>query len=220
MADPPVPEDLGEVVLTPRHLADLREVYDNTGETRNTDILIQWAISAVMFTLNAALLPFGLDRVSKADPLGILIGTMVFVIASFWFVLEMRMEWLIQYWNKKLIDIEDILQPPIRVFGGEEFFVTVKDVRIRTHHVVIVMIMLFGVFGLFTAVGSYFSFTQPSAPRALPAVIEKKMEEGFQQLDKRMEEFQEQLQVHSQQVQIPKPVPATKRTQPKRGERK
>ena len=84
----PVPEDLGEVVPTPEQRADLREIYDNDGETRNTDIIIRWAIAAVMFAINSALLPFGFDRAMKGELLGILIGVMELQVALFWFFLE------------------------------------------------------------------------------------------------------------------------------------
>src|ERR1051326_145663 len=85
----PVAYDTGgnEIVPNPKQEEDLREIYDNTGETRNTDIIIRWAISAVMFTINSALLPFGFDRAIKGEFLGILIGFIELEVAFFWFLL-------------------------------------------------------------------------------------------------------------------------------------
>lgn len=218
----PVPEDLGEVeiILTSEQRADLREIYDNDGETRNTDIIIRWAIVAVMFTINSALLPFGFDRAAKGEPLGIWIGFIELEVAFWWLLLETRMERLIQYWDRKLSEIENILRPIVRVFGGEFYVLNILGACIRTHFVLLLIIGFFGFLGMGTMFFAYGKYKQSiaSPTTQLPVINEQKREEGFRQLVSKIEELQRQVNVLSQQVS--KPAPAKRVPKLQRGERK
>src|SRR3989338_1076689 len=211
----PVPEDLGEVMLTRERREDLRLLYDNVGETRNADVTIRWYISAVMFTLNAALLPFGLDRALKGEPLGIVVGLMEVSSIVLWFFLEMRMEGVIQYWNSRLIAGEDMLRPIMRVFGGEEYRAQVSGVQIRTHYVLILIIMLFSSAGIVTISVSLITHPRLPVPMYVSTVIHEKTEAKLQQLENEVEKLQRQVNVLSRP--IPKSVPKKKMTPSKRG---
>ncbi len=198
----PVPEDLGEVVLTRERREDLRLLYDNVGETRNADVTIRWYISAVMFTLNAALLPFGLDRAIKGEFLGALIGSTEVVIALSWFFLEWRMEGVIQYWNGRLVTIEETLQLLIRVFGGEVYRAEVSGVWIRTHHILTLVIMFFSFWGVLTVAFSFTDVSRTSSVLQLEvsSSMQDKLETRVQRLEGRIEELQEQMIVLSRKV--------------------
>lgn len=202
----PVPEDLGIIGFTREQREDVRVLYDNVGETRNADVTIRWYISAVMFTLNAALLPFGLDRALKGEPLGIVVGLTEVVSVVLWFFLEMRMEGVIQYWNSKLIAGEEMLCPVMRVFGGEEYVEKVSGVRIRTHYILILTIMFFGFLGVCIVVIS--SAEIPRTPTVLQSGVsgtQDGLEVRVQRLESRIEELQEQMVVLSRKARsVPK----------------
>ena len=59
--------------------------------------------------------------------------------------LERRINSLIVYWNDRLIELEDLLQPRKRVFGGQRWE-AVRQTRLSTH------VILLGMMGIFGAV--------------------------------------------------------------------
>lgn len=194
-------------------------LYDNVGETRNADVTIRWYISAVMFTLNAALLPFGLDRALKGESLGIVVGLMEVSSVVLWFFLEMRMEGVVQYWNSKLIAGEEMLYPVMRVFGGEEYVEKISGVRIRTHYILILIIMLFSLAGIITISVSLTTRSQsPVSPPYVSTAIQEKAEEKLQQLEDEIGKLRRQVDVLLQP--IPRPVSKNKIVPPKRGGRR
>lgn len=218
----PVPEDLGIVVLTREQREDLRELYDNAGETRYTDVLIRWAISAVMFALNSALFVFAVPLALKGEIAAVFVaGTQLWFILL-WYGLETRIQGLVEYWLSKLIGIEELLQPVLRVFGGVEYIERVINVRFTTHRILIWMIRSFGVLGI--VIITIFAYatvrTVVHPPPPAPPSVQEVLQQGFMQLDKRMEELERQIVLLQQAPKPELPTPPKRAPQPTKGKRK
>lgn len=204
--------------ITDRMLQILLILYDNAGETRNTDILIRWAISAVMFPLCSALLLFAVPQAFKGELVGLLTAAAELWFVHLWLQLETRMQGLIRYWIARLINIEVLLRPLRRVFSGGEFNTRVRDVRPTTHGVLLSTIRSFRVLGILTIGIFAFATTKTSVypPPPTPPPLEQVLQQGFQQIAKEMEELRKQIALSQQH---PKPEPP-KAAQPKKGKRR
>lgn len=174
---------------TPEEREDLREVYDNAGETRYTDVSIRWYISAVMFALNSAMLLFALPLALRGEPAVLLIAGAELWFTLLWYGLERRIQGLVEYWLAKLIAIEELLHPVVRVFGGNEYEEKVAGARFTTHAILVSMILAFSILGLATIIiyaraPAKKSFYLPSPP------MEEVVRQQFHRLEKRIEQLE------------------------------
>lgn len=220
--------------ITDRMLQILLILYDNTGETRNTDTLIRWAIAAVMFPLNSAMLLFALPLSLRGEPAGLFIASAELCFVAQWLLLELRMQGLIRYWLSCMLLIESLLHPLRRVFGGNEYQREVENQKLRAHRVLLSTIILFGVLGLGVVIlYAYAPIKKPLYSLPAPS-IEEVVRQEFQKLDsvgnlvqelqqarQRLEEMErKQAELQKQINLLQKPVPTKKPPKPKIGERR
>lgn len=221
--------------ISNRMLQILLYLYDNAGETRNTDTLIRWAIAAVMFPLNTAMLLFSLPQSLRGEPAGLFIGIAELVFVVQWFLLEMRMQGLIEYWLARMLLLESILRPLRRIFGGTEYRRRLADPIIRTHRILKFTIYIFGFLGMVVIAlyanapvkKSVFTPNVPSVEESLHYGFQKlesmdnrlqEIQQGIQkqaELERRLNEQQKEIDLLKQQLK-----PAPKPSQPQKGKRK
>lgn len=215
--------------LTDAERQVLLTLYDNAGETRNTDVMIRWYISAVMFPLNSALLLFALPAAFRGEITAVLIGAAELTFVYRWDQLEMRMQSLVQYWINMMITIEELLGPRIRVFGGERYERDVLGIPISTHAILLEIIRLFRalgmlIMGIFIVVATLVVFhPTPPTPHPLEAVIKQGLEQ-LESKDKKINELQRRIESLEQQPallqELRKVSPAKKKAEPRRGEQR
>lgn len=208
----PDDEDLERLVpgdrLTDAERQFLITQYDNAGETRNTDVMIRWYISAVMFPLNSALLLFALPAAFRGEITALFIGAAELIFIHRWYQLEMRMQGLIQYWISKLIEIEDFLRPRIRVFGGEEYDSNVIGVRLTTHEILLRMIFTFALLGAAIIVLFFTSATPKtySPETQTSSAIEERLERSIEELKTTMDQMEQRIeQLEQESILLPQP---------------
>lgn len=177
------------VVLTDPEREVLQEEYDNAGETRNTDTLIRWMIAAVMLPLITALLLFAQDRISRGEFLGVVVSFVAIIYVFLWYRLETRMEGLIQYWLKRLIRLEDLLNPIARVFGGDEYKreMIVRTWK-RTHGILLIVIRLFGLIGI-----CMIAFAALYTPRSKERPVGEVLLKRFERMEYQLVDLQKQI---------------------------
>lgn len=220
-----VPEDLGGIVFTPEERRILHGQQNTSILSRVYDVTIRWMISGVMFALNSALLPYMAGALERGEFLGkIMLGSQ-FLFVGLWYLLEMRMQGLVTYWNGVLKAIELLLRPRQPVYSGAEWEKRVAGVWFTTHKILSGMIVLMAGM-LFAILGHFLYYTVAKGelpPQPTPHAIEKKLREveslksEIGQLKNRIEELERRKEMPRKAV--PKPTPP-KTSKGKKGERR
>lgn len=171
-------------------------IYDNAGETRNADVTIRWLVAAVFFPLLTAVLIFAvIPNILEGRFLGVLFSFAGIIFVLFWFGLETVIYSLILYWIGRLKRSEELLNPPMRVFGGEEYEIQIGRRRITTHRLLqwlmLVFVLIFGLC-VFASYNQQYHWYPPfEAWFQTPSTIEKNLEKRIEELEAETQQLQQ-----------------------------
>lgn len=206
----PIVEDMGGVILPPAppigdEREDLRMIYDNDGETRNTEILNRLGTNTIMFALFAVLLPFGFSSALKGEAIAVFIAMLELVFLHRWRQIETRTRVLLEYWNEKLILIEDLLRPVVRVFGGADYRQRVEGGRPRIGTIIPQLMFIFflatlATLAFFVGAPKWTLYPSPPSPQMTPSAIEEMIDKKLWE-HPQIQQNKEQTERQSQQIE-------------------
>lgn len=118
---------------------DQRVLYDNAGEVRNTDVMLRWSIAGIFLMLHTAGGVFVSTQLMAGQKIfiGVYLGGLA--LGLIWWVLNVRMQRWINYWNGRMEILEAEAGPQtIRVFGGDEYRAILMN-QLSTYRILITL---------------------------------------------------------------------------------
>ena len=120
---------------------DQRAVYSATITVRNIDVNLRWSISQIFFLIHSAGFTLVITRLTPGSSTHSLACFGGFVLSIIWWLIARRMQDLINFWNRKLGDMEGADDVQIVVFSDR--FIRGRP-RVTTHGALLWMVAIFG----------------------------------------------------------------------------
>jgi len=130
---------------------DQRAMYAAVTTIRNNEVTLRWTRTQLFFLIHSASLSFAGTQLILGTRLFTAVCVVGFILSILWLLATKRIGHWVNYWNSRLVALENVDSQPVRIFGGREYERAVRGFTV--HWVLLALVVLFmAIWGWLTVV--------------------------------------------------------------------